>query len=333
MAKEFIDRPALPCSGGDSAALLSFLGDSLASIGLRVSNSERGTGVLFRGDDVTTSGFYFGWAHGNDYIVTVCDFTLLCDATFMMDAASYLAIRKDLTGRNRVMAFAEPVIGLASAGLRSGMRCAYVEVLYLRSYLQSRLASLGDDAVGGLSGIIAEMDHGMIWPPAITQSLDIVSESKARGPAADLIFEGAANTILGALVDIGQSALPAGKENRRAMLSAIAFINEHFCEDIHQSDVAAHTYLGTTKFKRLFKETFGTTMSDYVTSLRIKKAKTLLQRRVPVEEVSQAVGYHAATSFSTMFKKRVGQTPREFRDAMRVYANKSGDDGLEIWYS
>ena len=64
----------------------------------------------------------------------------------------------------------------------------------------------------------------------------------------------------------------------------------------------------------IFKKEVGTTFINYLTDLRIKKAKQLLSSTdLMVYEVSTNVGYENYAYFSTVFKKSVGLSPKEYR--------------------
>ena len=65
----------------------------------------------------------------------------------------------------------------------------------------------------------------------------------------------------------------------------------------------------------LFKEEMGITITDYITDLRIEKAKILLKdSNLKVSELAKKVGYEEQRYFSQVFKKRTGITPKEFRN-------------------
>ncbi|WP_309119096.1 response regulator [Paenibacillus sp.] len=76
------------------------------------------------------------------------------------------------------------------------------------------------------------------------------------------------------------------------------------------SELATHPVWLSQLFKRETKQTF----SDYLTGIRMEEAKRLLREsNLKVYEISEAVGYTDLQHFGQLFKKRVGQTPKEFR--------------------
>jgi AraC-like DNA-binding protein len=61
------------------------------------------------------------------------------------------------------------------------------------------------------------------------------------------------------------------------------------------------------------KELTGQTPHDFIRSIRLKKASQLLKRGdISITEVVYACGFGSAASFSTIFKKQFGVSPREY---------------------
>ena len=79
-------------------------------------------------------------------------------------------------------------------------------------------------------------------------------------------------------------------------------------------DVARVACLSPFHFHRLFKTAFGETPHEYATRRRLEKAMRLLgETDEPVTEISFETGFQNAASFSTLFRSRVGMSPRQFR--------------------
>lgn len=92
------------------------------------------------------------------------------------------------------------------------------------------------------------------------------------------------------------------------------FIQEHYDEEISLTEVANSVGLTPSYFSTVFKEHVGTTYSDYLTTIRIEKAKQLLRSTAyRVYEISHMVGYENHYYFNRLFKKIVGLTPLDYR--------------------
>lgn len=93
------------------------------------------------------------------------------------------------------------------------------------------------------------------------------------------------------------------------------YINNNFNRDISIEMIAEHVGLSYSHVRKLFKEETGKNIIDYINSLRIEKAKTLLlETQLTVSEIADAVGYTGTQGFLRNFRKKVGLTPTEFRN-------------------
>ena len=95
---------------------------------------------------------------------------------------------------------------------------------------------------------------------------------------------------------------------------AAAYIVERYQEELSLEEVADHVHLNPHYFSKVFKQQTGETFIDYVTRLRIDKAKALiLDGQFSLKEVCYMVGYKDPNYFSRVFKKVTGVTPTEYR--------------------
>ena len=79
-------------------------------------------------------------------------------------------------------------------------------------------------------------------------------------------------------------------------------------------DLAEKFFINKFYLSKIFKETYGTTVNNYLISKRITRAKQLLRfTDMTVDEVGAAVGMGDANYFSRMFRKVEGISPREYR--------------------
>jgi AraC-like DNA-binding protein len=84
------------------------------------------------------------------------------------------------------------------------------------------------------------------------------------------------------------------------------------------ADAAGEACFSSFHYHRMFARAFGETPHDFLTRLRIDRAKELLARdHCPVTEVCLSVGYESLGSFSTRFRSMVGYSPSEYRRAVR----------------
>lgn len=96
---------------------------------------------------------------------------------------------------------------------------------------------------------------------------------------------------------------------------AKAFIESHFSDpEFQMNKVATNFNLSPSHFSTIFHQKVGETFQEYVSRLRINRAKELLgTTNIKISEVSYHSGYSDPHYFSYVFKKNTGRTPKQFR--------------------
>ncbi len=96
--------------------------------------------------------------------------------------------------------------------------------------------------------------------------------------------------------------------------TALEYINRHFNENISLQEVAESINISKNYLCDVFKKEIGVTFINYVTNLRIEKAKEYLRDSdMKMYEVSAAVGYNDYAYFSQIFKRNTGITLSAYR--------------------
>jgi AraC-like DNA-binding protein/ligand-binding sensor protein len=95
---------------------------------------------------------------------------------------------------------------------------------------------------------------------------------------------------------------------------AKAYIHEHQSEDISLGQIARAVNASSFYFCKLFKKSTGINFVDYLSRLRIEKAKNLLLNpNCLVSEIAFEVGFQSLTHFNRVFKKLTGESPTAYR--------------------
>lgn len=107
----------------------------------------------------------------------------------------------------------------------------------------------------------------------------------------------------------------SGNKNKSILKSAIEFIDSNYMEeDISLNKVANVANVSANHFSALFSQNMGQTFIEYLTSLRMNKAKEYLRcTGMRSSEIAGKVGYKDAHYFSYLFKKTQGMTPSDYR--------------------
>jgi len=101
----------------------------------------------------------------------------------------------------------------------------------------------------------------------------------------------------------------------KAVMRAVAFIQEHYMRPIGVESVAAEVFLSADYLNSLFKEQTGYSLMKYITSCRLKKAEELLkQTNRKIVDISRSVGYQDTSYFCMIFKNSYGESPAKYRE-------------------
>ena len=105
------------------------------------------------------------------------------------------------------------------------------------------------------------------------------------------------------------------QRNISAIQSILLYCSEHYNEDISLEKIAENTHMSKYYISHIFSKEIGISMSEYINSLRIRDAETLLmQGEMSITEVAFAVGFNSLRSFNRHFFAQTGRTPRQIRN-------------------
>ena len=95
------------------------------------------------------------------------------------------------------------------------------------------------------------------------------------------------------------------------------YIEANYTKNITLDDLSMAVNISSYYLSRIFKENTGENFIDYLTGLRIERAKELLATtQYSMKEIGVMSGYPDSNYFSKTFKKNVGVTPTEYREGM-----------------
>ncbi len=109
--------------------------------------------------------------------------------------------------------------------------------------------------------------------------------------------------------------------DKNSVSKARSYIEENFAREISLQTISNHVHLSKNYFVNLFKKEMNESFVDYLTKVRIKKAKSLLENsELKINDIGIRVGIEDPRYFSKVFKKSTGYTPKEYRK--RAYSMK-----------
>ena len=92
------------------------------------------------------------------------------------------------------------------------------------------------------------------------------------------------------------------------------FIDKYYASDIDLDNISSKAFFSKFHFIRLFKSIYDKTPHQYLTFVRIEKAKALLASGKSITATCSLVGFRSITSFTALFKKATGLTPAAYQE-------------------
>ncbi|ASI90070.1 MULTISPECIES: helix-turn-helix transcriptional regulator [Vibrio] len=126
--------------------------------------------------------------------------------------------------------------------------------------------------------------------------------------------------LLMALLSYSQSMVSEPSDNLRSgdLYQGICiYIQENFHRTITRSSIAKRFHISPNHLSRLFRQQGHMTLADYITWVRMERAKFMLKKYdFKLQEVATRCGYQDVNYFFRVFKSRTGQTPSEYRQVL-----------------
>ncbi len=109
---------------------------------------------------------------------------------------------------------------------------------------------------------------------------------------------------------------PAGGALKRdqRVRDVVRHIAENLNKPMDVQTLARLAHLSEVRFAQLFKQEIGVPVMQFVEAQRISQARELLvTTNLPIKRIASLTGFENPFHFSTRFKRRTGQTPRQYR--------------------
>ena len=116
----------------------------------------------------------------------------------------------------------------------------------------------------------------------------------------------ASNAVTQAISDVSRSNTIVG--------TVKAYIEDNYASHITKADLGALVFLNSDYLAKVFKKETGIALNDYISSVRVEKAKVMLaDESISLGDVAMKAGFDYYSYFSTIFKKQVGISPSDYR--------------------
>ena len=106
-----------------------------------------------------------------------------------------------------------------------------------------------------------------------------------------------------------------------AISRARQFIQDHQADDLSLTEVARAVNTSTFYFCKLFKRATGLNFTEYLSQIRVEKAKSLLPNpNLRISEIAYEIGFQSLTHFNRVFKRITGQSPTIYRKRLPKFS-------------
>ena len=190
---------------------------------------------------------------------------------------------------------------------------------YYHDYLESKFPGEFPDPKSAFRSIDGSTDF-----PELVLILKQIGKFQGEGMAADLYFESKVNEALSLIIERTKNTSDhshiraLSTEDLMNLNNVKSYIEDHFAFDIKTEQLSAIACMGQTKLRTCFKQAYGCTITGYIQDQRLAHAEYLLiKTNFNISQIAEAVGYHHAGRFSSLFKKNTGLFPDEYRRLMR----------------
>ena len=176
--------------------------------------------------------------------------------------------------------------------------------------------------LGPVARMIEGAGRGLAFPPQLGQALVPDFQAMFTLPPAQRLIGLLA--ILSRLAADGggrplASQAPQAVEGSRARIDRVLLhLHQRYAEPVRLAELAEVAALSVSGLHRLFIKHTQTSITNYITSLRIGDACSRLSTTdQPVRHIADAVGYASLANFNRQFKSLRGMTPRAYRAMFR----------------
>lgn len=155
--------------------------------------------------------------------------------------------------------------------------------------------------------------------PELVLILKQIKAYRGDGIAAKLFYEGKVAEVISVLVEHtkGQSSVMQKRIAQKDVVQmqlAVAYLHDHYSSDIPLSRLAQIACMGITKFKTIFKQLYGCSVTKYTQQRRLSHAECLLSDTdLTIGQIAECVGYSTPGHLARAFRESTGLTPNEYR--------------------
>ncbi|RED60533.1 helix-turn-helix transcriptional regulator [Cohnella phaseoli] len=299
----------------------------LSQIGFSpAADCDSGGGIRYELDPALGTGSVWVYPVDHLFAITINDLAFRCDVSLQYDQPSFLNV-----GIYEEVADGSPTGGEESltgyVGYEHEYRMRFPRSVPVRSvginlmpaYYKGILPGRFAEEIRALPEICS-MLNGSFAIPEAAAALRQIRSYRPSPKVANMYYESKVLEIVSFLMQWGldRKAHLASAHRADGDLDSLEAVREHIRRNYARQQaldaLARLACMSPSALTSGFKRAYGMTMTEYAQSVRIEKSKDLLLNSGKgIKEVAQAVGYGKHASFTELFKRMTGLTPKEFR--------------------
>ena len=134
----------------------------------------------------------------------------------------------------------------------------------------------------------------------------------------DMDFDPSSPQRMASQIQEMTDAQTGGQSYTDIISKAKSYVQSNYHHDIGVDSIAGHLKITPNYLSRVFRSQTGVKLIEYLSEVRISKAKNLLKNPgISIKDVARLVGYHNAKHFAKVFYKIAGTTPSEYQKGSR----------------
>lgn len=148
--------------------------------------------------------------------------------------------------------------------------------------------------------------------------IDEITQEAIQKMNQSQIFSQTSNILGDMILALTKAVADSQELNRYSLLikNIVVFIKTNYARRIDLSTIASVSHVSKEHLSRTFKKETGTTITEFITSTRVKKAAELLKdTTLSIAEISSLVGYPDNNYFVKVFKRYYQKAPSEYRNS------------------
>lgn len=219
----------------------------------------------------------------------------MAGSQYVIDPLRFVAFRHHLNSDNQ--AAAEQIVIVLTDEIRLSMDDDLPKIRHLFRQLLNILSEVAEDRGLGHPQFVESERHAR----------DAVQEAHMLAELSRLVLQ-RIEALFGTIGKFDSVS--------RKIAGTIRFIKENYSDPgLTTQKIAIHSNFSHTYLCALFKKHTGKTLNEFITEVRMDRAKELLKNsNLKLYEISSSIGYPDANYFSTLFKKHTGCSPTKFME-------------------